>query len=192
MAKVKYNNITFDSDLEVNYYKYLKEQKIKFKYHLPYRIELDFMEKGYTPDFVLYLNDGEIIKIVETKGYNQFSFRVDGMIHNSMKKLIKTERGQLFFKEWLEKNGISTKNLKEIQYQKIKYLKKHGFVDFSFKPKTLKDQWKENATTLNKELKLVKKELKDYKRYIEYLNKEKLTKPQRDWKLKFEANIGLI
>lgn len=191
MAKVKYNGITFDSDLEVNYYKELKKQKIKFKYHLPHRIELDFMEKGYTPDFVLYLNDGEIIKIVETKGYNQFSFRVDGMIHNSMKKLIKLERGQLFLREWLEKNGISTKNLKEIQYQKVKYLKKHGFVDFSFKPKTLRDQWKENATAFEKELKLVKKELKDYKRYIEYLNKEKLTKSQREWKHKFEDGIVL-
>lgn len=151
MAKVSYDSITFDSQLEVDYYKHLKEQGYSFinKGILEYRknrqcntsvvdkkcfffhlqIPIQLAGTTYTPDFVLVEN-GEFT-IVETKGYNQFSAMRDAIIHNQMKDLTPQ-----YLRSWLDKNGLISKGQSfcaKVKYQKIKYLKAHGFVDFHWK-----------------------------------------------------------
>ena len=92
MPKVEYNDITFDSELEVEYYKYLKElqrkgEVVTFSYHpaVPIRITNN---NRYTPDFVVFYWNKRI-EIVETKGYSQYSYMKDNMIHSIMQS--KTE-----------------------------------------------------------------------------------------------------
>lgn len=137
MPKVNYAGKTFDSELEVEYYKYLIENKevlkIKdFEYHP--RIPIQITKKNtYTPDFVVFY--GDRIEIVETKGYSQFSYLRDNMIHEVMKS--KTEQE---LRDWLYQN-YSNKvlfnfNSYRVFYKKIKYLKAYGFVDWDFKTLT--------------------------------------------------------
>lgn len=185
MAKEKKHGITFDSGWEIQYWEKLTEDGIEFKYH-PNKFKVDKI--NYEPDFLNYDGNG-VVSLIEIKsGYNPYSQYKDNALHASLKSLVKYEQDYLinYIQEYFPKHNII-----KVEYKKIKYLTKHGFVDFSFKSPTLKDAWKLKATTFEKELKLVKKELKDYKRYIEYLNKEKLTKSQREWKHKFEDGIVL-
>lgn len=182
MPKIKYEDKTFDSQLEIDYFKFKTELKdCELHYHHSYPIELDFMTKGYTIDFIEIYRGKKIIKLVETKGYNQFSFRVDQMIHNGMNKLIKTENGQKFFHKWLIKNNFLGYDDYTVEYRKIKYLKKEGFVDFSFKSPTMKDHWKAKCLAAEATLKLKNQDIKDVNRYFNYLQKDKLTKKQREW-----------
>ena len=175
MAKVKYDGITFDSDLEVEYYKHLKEDRriLNFYYHPREKIQIT-MNNHYTPDFIVEYLDK--IVIVETKGYNQFSFMRDNMIHSVMKSM-KEEA----LKNYVEKNGFLT-NGKPVIYQKIKYLKTYGWVDYDFKnPNTLSNKRKEKVNTLTEELKNIKKENKDFYRALSYLTKGNLSKSQKEW-----------
>jgi hypothetical protein len=189
MAKVNKYGIKFDSELEVRYYELKMEQKVYFNYHFKHPIPMDFMDKGYKPDFLeFYYLDGKpigvddilpekfVVKVIETKGYNQFSARLDGIIHNSMNNLVKAD--QIRLKLWLERNGVEIHRIERVEYQKIKYLMKHGWVDFKFKPSGLKDQWKKKCLATEDELKDAKKLIKRYKQYFLYIQKEKLTKIQ--------------
>lgn len=113
--------ITFDSELEVNYYDFLKENKEvkRFYYHLPVSIKITSKNK-YTPDFVVEYEDR--IEIIETKGYNQFSFKSDNLTHSLM--LQKCEND---LKTWLEENLKEDSKIildlnKNVLYRKIKHL----------------------------------------------------------------------
>lgn len=190
MPKVVYDGITFDSELEIDYYKYLKENNIKFIYHPKNPIMINSKNK-YTPDFICFYNDK--IEIIETKGYNQFSFMKDNMIHNVM--LEKTNDELL---EYLYNNGVVVEETigKDILYKKIKYLKQFGWVDFDFKnPNTLSNKRKEKINDLELELKELKEFKKDVDRYFSYLTKikenVKLTKPQLEWKKTFEEKNNI-
>lgn len=175
--KVKYNNILFDSELEVEYYKHLEESNLEFIYH-PSPIQINKTNK-YTPDFIVMYEDR--IEIVETKGYSQFSFMKDNMVHNVM-----LEKTEAELTEYVEQNGINISDRK-IVYKKIKYLKAFGWVDYGFKnPNTIVNQQKNKIKDLMEELKAVKNDLKDFKRYFSYLQKDKLTKSQEGWKGEFE------
>lgn len=160
--KLNYKNINFDSELEVNYFKLLEEKQkngeiIRFIYH-PKSIMISNKNK-YTPDFIVVSTDE--VKIVETKGYSQFSFMKDNLTHNLM--LQKTEEE---LKEYVESNNVDTNN-KRVSYQKIKYLKAYGFVDWDFKnPNTQLNKTRAKRDELEEELKECKKKLKDYERYI--------------------------
>jgi hypothetical protein len=181
MPKVKYDNIVFDSQLEVDYYKYLKENAIYFVYHPKIGIETTNKNKYY-PDFVVYYGDCRC-EIVECKGYSQFSYLKDNMIHNIM--LSKSEQE---LKEWLRKNSLRYDY--PTKYRKIKFLKAYGFVDWDFKnPNTLANKRKEKVESLSVRLKEANKKIKDYERFMNYLLKEdkKLTKKQLEWKQNFEA-----
>ena len=175
--KVEYNGIKFDSELEVEYYKYLEklgeENKIKYFIYHPVKPIQITKNNTYTPDFIVVYCDK--VEIIETKGYNQFSFMRDNMIHNVM--LSKTQEE---LREWLKLNKIDWKY--EIEYKKIKYLKSFGWVDFDFKnPNTLSNQRKNKIKELETEIKGLKKEIKDYERYFNYSLKKVLTKTQREW-----------
>lgn len=185
MAKEKKHGITFDSNWETMYWEKLTSDGTEFKYH-PDKIKVE--KYNYEPDFLVYLGSG-VVKLVEIKsGYNPYSQAKDNMLHAGLKSLAKYEQDYLI--EFVQQYFNDT--IAEVVYQKIKYLTKHGFVDFSFKSPTLKDAWKAKAIGFEKDLKEANKKLKDYERWIEYLNKEKLTKTQKDWKIKFEGEIGLI
>lgn len=177
MPKVKYDGIVFDSQLEVDYYKYLKENATYFVYHP--KIGIDTTSKNkYYPDFVVYYGDCRC-EIVECKGYSQFSYLKDNMIHNIMQS--KTEQE---LKEWLKKNGLRYDY--PTTYKKVKYLKAYGFVDWDFKnPNTIANKRKEKINDLSteiKELRDFKKEAERYFRYhLKIVNNEKLTKPQKEW-----------
>ena len=177
--KVKYNNIKFDSDLEVEYYKHLMElmQKgtvLKFKYH-PCSLECGAWGK-YTPDFLVEYADR--IEIIETKGYNQFSFQRDGMIHRFMKTL-----PEEMLKNYINKNndvGITFDTEKHCLYQKIKFSKKlNEFVDWEHKERRAID----NARDKIKEQEIEIKELKQFKKncvaYFKYYQRKKLTEHQK-------------
>ena len=74
--KIEYDGIKFDSELEVDYYKRLIEMQKSaelegFIYHPSIPITITG-KNSYTPDFVVMYRDR--IEIIETKGYNQFSF----------------------------------------------------------------------------------------------------------------------
>lgn len=180
MPKVKYDGITFDSDLEVNYYKYLRMENLYFHYHPRVPIKIT-KNNSYTPDFVVYYPNG-VVEIIETKGYNQFSYKSDVITHNIM--LGKSEED---LRQWLKENDYSLTNVKTVKYRKIKFLKAYGFVDFDFKnPNTLANKRKEKIDLLEQELKEAKLKIKKYERYLNYFLLEgKLTKKQREWMLRF-------
>lgn len=191
MAKVKYDNVTFDSDLEIEYYKYLKEQKLKFIYHPKKPIHIN-SKNTYTPDFIVFYDNK--IEIVETKGFNQFSYMRDNMIHNVMQELTIDQK-----LDYLYENGILESETigKDIVYKKIKYLKTFGWVDFDFKnPNTLSNNRKNKIIELEKELKELNNYKKDIERYFNYIrninNNKKLTKQQREWKYNFEKENDLL
>ena len=192
MPKVRYDNITFDSELEVSYYQYLMENNIRNIYHPKHPIYINSKNK-YTPDFICIYDDR--IEIVETKGYNQFSFQRDNMIHNAM--LEKTIDDLV---DYLKENGFIDSDLvgKDIKYKKIKYLKSFGWVDFDFKnPNTLANNRKQKIIELEKELKELNLYKKNCDRYFNYLrqvnhNGKKLTKSQLEWKYNFEMENDLL
>ena len=190
MAKVRYNNITYDSDLEVEYQKYLDENKIKSIYHPKHPFYIN-SKNTYTPDFICFYDDR--VEIVEVKGFNQFSYMRDSMIHNVM---VEKDVDELL--DFLYLNGITKSELvgKDILYRKIKYLKSFGWVDFDFKnPNTLANNRKLKIDELEKELKELKLYKKNIERYFGYLRKykqeKKLTKDQLQWLLKFERENNL-
>lgn len=189
MPKVKYDDITFDSELEVEYYKYLREQQDKgvvldFIYHPKHPIQIT-KNNSYTPDFCVVYSDR--IEIVETKGYSQYSYMKDNMIHNIMLQKSEDE-----LRDWIKENFsfniyvyIDGDNY-SVVYRKVKYLKAYGFVDWDFKnPNTIANKRKEKINDLSteiKELRDFKKEAERYFRYhLKIVNNEKLTKPQKEW-----------
>lgn len=184
MSKILYNDIWFDSQLEIDYYKFLKELKVDFIYHPKVPIKIN-SKNNYTPDFiVLYLDR---IEIVETKGYNPYSKLRDDLIHSYMLEISKQE-----LINYINSINININN-REIVYKKYKYLKSYGWVDFDFKnPNTIANQRKEKIKVLEADKKASKNRLKDIDRYFGYLKKEKLTKPQKEWVNAFELENGLI
>ena len=190
MPKVYYNGLSYDSELEVDYAKYLEQNGYEYIYHPKKPIKLN-LKNTYTPDFIVFYVDR--IEIIETKGYNQFSFMKDNMTHNLM--LEKTADNLI---DYLLDNGISNKELigKDIQYKKIKYLKAFGFVDWDFKnPNTIANKRKEKINVLTDELKELKNYKKNCERYFEYIkkirNNVKLTKSQNEWLYNFECEKGI-
>ena len=190
MPKVKYGDITFDSELEVEYYKYLEEKLLYFVYHPKIGIEVTKNNKYY-PDFVVYYSDR--CEIVEVKGYNPYSKMRDDIIHQVM--LAKSEQE---LRDWLnenygaEYNGMFKVNLNSFRvvYRKVKYLKAYGFVDWDFKnPNTIANKRKEKINDLSTEIKALRDFKKDAERYFRYhikvVQNEKLTKPQKEWYLKY-------
>ena len=190
MSKVKYDDITFDSELEVEYYKYLVELYengviTSFYYHPSIPIKIT-KNNTYTPDFVVFYLDRRI-EIVETKGYNPYSKMRDDMIHQVMKSKSEQE-----LRDWIKENFsfniylyIDGDNY-SVVYRKVKYLKAYGFVDWDFKnPNTIANKRKEKINDLSteiKELRDFKKEAERYFRYhLKIVNNEKLTKPQKEW-----------
>lgn len=197
MGKVNYDGITFDSELEVNYYQYLQElirkgEVLYFIYH-PLQIPNLIGKRSYTPDFcVIY---GDRIEIVETKGYSPYSKMIDDAIHAAM--LTKSE-------EWLRDYAIKCLQAKNITdgwlkpervvYKKVKFLKAYGFVDWDFKnPNTLANMRKEKILTQKEEIKELRDFKKNAERYFTYhiklVNNEKLTKPQREWYCKYVEEL---
>lgn len=192
MSKVKYDDITFDSELEVEYYKYLVELYEKgvitsFYYHPSIPIKIT-KNNTYTPDFVVFYMDNKI-EIVETKGYNPYSKMRDDMIHQVM--LSKPEQE---LRDWLNKNYDSVYDNKfqlkfnnyRVVYRKVKYLKAYGFVDWDFKnPNTIANKRKDKINDLSSEIKELRDFKKEAERYFRYhlkiVNNEKLTKPQKEW-----------
>lgn len=192
MPKVKYDDNTFDSELEVEYYKYLVELYEKgvisaFYYHPEIPIKIT-KNNTYTPDFVVFYLDRRI-EIVETKGYNPYSKMRDDMIHQVM--LSKPEQE---LRDWLNKNYDSVYDNKfqlkfnnyRVVYRKVKYLKAYGFVDWDFKnPNTIANKRKEKINDLSSEIKELRDFKKEAERYFRYhlkiVNNEKLTKPQKEW-----------
>ena len=191
MPKVKYGDITFDSELEVEYYKYLQELYEKgliraFFYHPAVPIKIT-KNNTYTPDFVVFYPVR--IEIVEVKGYNPYSKMRDDMIHQVM--LSKSEQE---LRDWLNENYDAVYDNKlqvnlncfRVAYRKIKYLKAYGFVDWDFKnPNTIANKRKEKINDLSTEIKELRDFKKDAERYFRYhikvVQNEKLTKPQKEW-----------
>ena len=192
MSKVKYDDITFDSELEVEYYKYLVQLYEKgvitsFYYHPSIPIKIT-KNNTYTPDFVVFYLDNKI-EIVETKGYNPYSKMRDDMIHQVMQSKSEQE-----LRDWLNKNYDSVYDNKfqlkfnnySVVYRKVKYLKAYGFVDWDFKnPNTIANKRKEKINDLSSEIKELRDFKKEAERYFRYhlkiVNNEKLTKPQKEW-----------
>lgn len=183
--KIAYDNIAFDSQLEIDYYKLLKERQkkneiIRFIYH-PKSIMISKNNK-YTPDFIVVSKDK--VEIVETKGYSQFSFMKDNLTHNIM--LEKTEDE---LKQYVESNNVDTNN-KQVLYKKIKFLKTYGFVDWGFKnPNSQINKTRAKRDELQEELKECKKKIKDYERYLNYtlIKENHFTKTQQEWLEQFKA-----
>ena len=172
--KIPYNGIKFDSELEVEYYKYLEElydKKIVYDFTYHPKIPIQITDKNtYTPDFIVGYEDR--IEIIETKGFNQFSYMRDNMVHNVM--LNKSEEE---LREWLAQNNILWKG--KIEYKKIKYMKQFGWVEFNFKnPNTLANKRKEKINLLEQELKELRLFKKDTSRYFK-LCEIKLDNPKK-------------
>lgn len=183
MAKTYYEGIMFDSDLEINYYKHLKAQNLTFMYHPKVSIQIT-KNNVYTPDFIVEYEDR--VEIIETKGYNQYSFKNDNLIHNLMENKSEWE-----LYAYVQDNGIVVGDRKVI-YKKIKFSKEFGWVDFNFKnPNTLANKRKEKIIVLESENKALIKKHRDIERYFSYLRKEKLTKDQKIWLENFEIENQL-
>ena len=202
MGKVNYDGITFDSELEVEYYKHLQELKmqgkvITFHYHPVIPIQIT-RNNTYKPDFVVFYYNSRI-EIVETKGYNPYSKMRDDMIHQVMKS--KTEQE---LRDWIRLNftfnfyGHSVNcNSYKVEYKKVKYLKAYGFVDWDFKnPNTIANKRKEKIQEQNSEIKELRDFKKNAERYFKYhlkiVKNEKLTKPQKEWYYKYVEELNKI
>lgn len=153
MPKVMHNDIQFDSHLEVSYYQHLYENGYTlivpskvcfvssksgyFYYHA--KIPIQLAGRKYTPDFIVFKEN--VIEIIETKGWNQFSYMADNMVHNQMAQMTKQA-----LRSWLHANNLITKHdlfNVNVVYKKIKFLKAHGWVDFKWKnPNTLANKRK--------------------------------------------------
>lgn len=194
MGKVKFEGITFDSDLEVEYYKYLNEEMEKgnvldWIYH-PKPIDNLLGKRSYTPDFIVLYDDR--IEVVEVKGYNPYSKLIDDQIHAVMKTksaewlasyVCETKRSYSGYckTRWME--NIANAN---VLYSKVKHLQAFGWVDYDFKnPNTIANKRKEKINDLSVEIKSLldfKKKTERYYRYhLKIVKNEKLTKPQREW-----------
>lgn len=194
MPKVNYDNIMFDSELEVEYYKYLKENNIRFIYQNEYKnnpIKINLgRRKTYTPDFIVFDDENKIIKIIELKGYAKWSANEDNNIMDFMKNKVATDKD--FLIEWLAQLDIDTRGW-DIEYYRLKHLKTYGWVDFNFKnPNSISNQRKNKIIELEKEIKELELYKKNVERYFSYLRKNKLTKQQQEWKLKFERENDLL
>ena len=194
MPKVRYDNIMFDSELEVNYYKYLKENNIRFIYQNEYKnnpIKINLgRRKTYTPDFIVFDDENKIIKIIELKGYAKWSANEDNNIMDFMRNKVATDKD--FLIEWLAQLNIDTRGW-DIEYHRLKHLKPFGFVEYDFKnPNTISNQRKNKIIELEKEIKELELYKKNVERYFSYLRKDKLTKQQNEWKLKFESENDLL
>ena len=201
MPKVKYNNITFDSELEANYYAYLQAAQrmgevLDFYYH-PDAIPNLVGKRSYTPDFLVAYQDR--IEIVECKGYNPYSKMIDDQIHNVM-----LSKSQYFLQSYIfdviERHILRfcsqcwNIDNKQLIYKKIKYLKAYGFVDWDFKnPNTLANKRKEKINVQQEEIKELRDFKKNAERYFKYHLKivanQKLTKPQREWYYKYVEDL---
>ena len=200
MPKVKYGDITFDSELEVEYYKCLDElwhkgEVLEILYH-PKAIENLIGKRSYTPDFCVLYPDR--IEIIETKGYNPYSKMIDDQIHNVM-----LSKNQWFLANYVAGTRMYwtrfedwDRNIKNgnVVYKKLKYLKAYGFVDWDFKnPNTIANKRKEKINEQQDEIKALKDFKKNAERYFTYYvklkNMGKLTKPQREWYINYEKEL---
>ncbi len=182
MGKVYYEGIEFDSELEKDYYIHLQEgykngEILKFKYH-PSQIHNLVGKRDYTPDFIVEYEDR--IEVIETKGWNQFTFRVDDIIHNTMLGWNESQLECYCFSNDFVATG------KKYLYRKIKYLKAYGFVDYDFKnTNTIANKRKAKIEEQKNEIKELREFKKNAERYFKYhlklVNTGKLTKQQNEW-----------
>ena len=194
MPKVKYDNIIFDSELEMNYFLYLKENNIRFIYQDKYKktpININLgRRKTYTPDFIVFDDENKIIKIIELKGYAKWSANEDNNIMDFMRNKVATDKD--FLISWLCEIDIDTRGY-DIEYHRLKHLKTYGFVEYDFKnPNSISNQRKNKIIELQTQLKELELYKKNVERYFGYLKKNKLTKQQKEWKLNFERENDLL
>ena len=198
MPKVMYNNITFDSELEVDFYKCLVENNIEFIYQNEYRktpIHINLgRRKTYVPDFIVFDNDNKKICIVEMKGYAKWSANEDNNIMDFMNNKVETDIG--FLAEWLAELNIDTRGW-DITYKRLKRIKSIGFVDWNYKnPNSLSNKRKVKIAEQSLEIKDLRDFKKKVERYYGYLrkikNNEKLTKSQNEWIKEYEGKNDLL
>lgn len=205
MPKVNYDGITFDSELEVEYYKYLQHNPgVKmiegFIYH-PTPIPNLIGKRSYTPDFLVLYADSHA-EIVECKGYNPYSKMIDDQIHNVMLSKSDDFLTQYVLgyalADWEETkdSGLLCNwlSVRHVTYKKVKYLKAYGFVDWDFKnPNTLANKRKEKILSQKDEIKELQEFKKNAERYFKYhlkiVKNEKLTKPQKEWYYKYVEEL---
>ena len=184
MGKVNYDNLSFDSEWEKEFYLHLINDLGISKNNI-WRNILPITgliaRKRYTPDFI-FLKD-KTFHIVEVKGnYNPYANHFqDEMIHKEMKAKDQDE-----LRQYVSINGIDTYFDDKFIYEKVKFLKAYGWVDYDWKnPNTRVSQQKEKINDLSAELKELKEFKKNALRYWSYkfkqANKEKLTKKQCEW-----------
>ena len=190
--KVEYNGKTFDSELEVEYYKYLEQKTdvLRFIYH-PKQIPNFVGKRSYTPDFIVQYQDHW--EIVECKGYNPYSKMIDDQIHTIMQ-----QKDETWLRSYIQFNGYYCIDI-PVKYVKVKYLKAYGFVDWDFKnPNTIANKRKAKINDLNSEIKDLREFKKNAERYFKYhlkiVKNEKLTKQQKEWYYNYvkelQANYG--
>lgn len=195
--KETYKNRIFDSALEVEYFKYLEDNKKRFLYqdeykHRPIKINLG-RRKTYVPDFIVFDDDEKIVTIIEMKGYAKWTANEDNNIMDFMKN--KVEYDKDFLISWLVSLDLDICGY-DIEYQRLKHLKGIGFVDYNYKnPNSRVNVLRRNKEELEVELKELKLYKKNIERYFGYLRKykqeKKLTKDQLQWLLKFERENNL-
>lgn len=173
--KTNYNDIEFDSDLEAEYYKYLQTNNIRFKYQneysrTPIKISLG-RRKTYTPDFVVYDDENKKIRIIETKGYAKWSANEDNNIMDFMKYQV--SENPAFLISWLKEANLYEEGY-SLEYQRIRYNKTFGWVDYNFKnPNTLANKRKEKIKELELEVKSLQKFQKDTIKYFKLMKSTK-------------------
>lgn len=173
--KTNYNDIEFDSDLEAEYYKYLQTNNIRFKYQneysrTPIKISLG-RRKTYTPDFVVYDNENKKIRIIETKGYAKWSANEDNNIMDFMKYQV--SENPAFLISWLKEANLYEEGY-SLEYQRIRYNKTFGWVDYNFKnPNSRVNKQKEKIKELELENKSLQKFQKDTIKYFKLMKSTK-------------------
>lgn len=190
MPRVQYDNIWFDSEMELDYYKHLRSNIVEFIYQdklkTPIKVNLG-RRKNYTPDFIVFDNVNKEIVITELKGYSKWNGNEDDNIMNFMKHQV--EFDQDFLIDWLKENDEYRLGY-TVNYKRLKFLKGHGFVDYDFKnPNSRINVLRRKNEELNELNKYLNKELKDYRKYFKLMNSEKkLTKTSKEWLDSFVEN----
>lgn len=125
--KVEYDNITFDSQLECNYYRYLKEMKVEFEFQPKFLLQEGFKKNGKTHRKIEYIGDFRIGNtVIDVKGMETPVFKLKRKLfeykypHLELVLLIKCPK----YLEHYSRAGLINKDVyKTVKRKKVKNVK---------------------------------------------------------------------
>lgn len=119
--KIEYDGIIFDSQLECNYYRYLKEMKVEFELQPKFLLQEGFKKNGKTHRKIEYIGDFRIGNtVIDVKGMETPVFKLKRKLfeykypHLELVLLVKCPK----YLEHYSRAGLISKDVYEIMKRK--------------------------------------------------------------------------